>query len=128
MINLVVVHYSDGEILKGTTGNFFPNKESFHLQEQNGGEMKQINIQDLKAVFFVKSFEGNPGYREKSDQERAGFGRKIRIHFRDGEVQHGYTQGYAPNRAGFLVFPCDPDSNNDRIFIITAATDKVQLL
>jgi hypothetical protein len=128
MNNLVVVHYFDGTILKGTTGNFSPNKNVFHLQEQDGGEMKQVNIQDLKAVFFVKSFEGVPDYKEKPDLDRAGFGRKIRIHYRDGEVQNGYTQGYAPNRPGFLVFPCDPDSNNERIFVVTAATEKVQFI
>jgi hypothetical protein len=128
MNNLVVVHYFDGNIIKGTTGNFFPNKNVFHLQEQDAGEMKQVNTQDLKAVFFVKSFEGAPGYKEKIDIDRPGFGRKIRIHYRDGEVQYGYTQGYDPNRSGFLVFPCDPDSNNERIFVVTAATEKVQFI
>lgn len=128
MVNLVVVHYADGKIVKGTTGNFFPNKNVFHLQEQDGGDMRQVNIQDLKAVFFVKSFAGNPGYQEKIDLDRAGFGRKIRVHFKDGEVLYGYTQGYAPDRPGFLVFPCDPDSNNDRIFTVAAATEDVQLV
>ncbi|HXV20155.1 MAG TPA: hypothetical protein VD811_04070 [Desulfuromonadales bacterium] len=128
MNNLVVVHYFDGNIVKGTTGNFFPNKSFFHLQEQNAGEVKQVNTQDLKAVFFVKRFEGDSSYKEKTDMVRAGFGRKIRIHFRDGEVQYGYTQGYDPNRAGFLVFPCDPNSNNERIFVVTAATEKVQFI
>jgi hypothetical protein len=128
MNNLVVVHYFDGKIIKGTTGNFSPNKSVFHLQEQEAGEMKQVNTQDLKAVFFVKRFEGDPSYIEKTDLDRAGFGRKIRIHYRDGEVQYGYTQGYDPSRPGFLIFPCDPNSNNERIFVVTAATEKVQFI
>jgi hypothetical protein len=128
MVNLVVVHYADGIILKGKTGDFFPNKNVFHLQEQNNDEMKPVCMQDLKAVYFVKSFEGNARYNEKNDVMRPGFGKKIRVQFKDGEVQNGYTQGYAPDRPGFLVFPCDPDSNNERIFVISAATDKVQFV
>jgi len=128
MVNLVVVHYADGIILKGKTGDFFPNKNVFHLQEQNNDEMKPVCMQDLKAVYFVKSFEGNARYTEKNDVIRPGFGKKIRVQFKDGEVQNGYTQGYAPDRPGFLVFPCDPDSNNERIFVISAATEKVQFV
>jgi len=128
MMNLVVVHYSDGIIMKGKTGDFFPNKDVFHLQGQLNDEMKQIFIQDLKAVYFVKSFEGNAEYTEKIDVERAGFGKKIRVQFKDGEVQYGYTQGYTPNRPGFLVFPCDPNSNNERIYVIASATVQVQFV
>ena len=35
--------------------------------------------ENLKAVFFVKSFAGNPDYREKQEGERAGFGKKIKV-------------------------------------------------
>lgn len=126
MVNLVVVHFFNGGIMKGKTGDFFPNKNVFHLQENETGEMHQINVPELKAVYFVKSFEGNAKYEEKSDVERVGFGRKIEVRFRDGETQYGYTQGYAPNRPGFFVSPCDPKSNNERMFVVTAATEMVQ--
>lgn len=128
MQNKVVVHMADGTILKGTTADFFPNKETFHLQEESAGETHLIGVASLKAVYFVKSFAGRSDYKEKSDVERSGCGRKIKISFNDGETQFGYTQGYAPNRAGFFVFPADPESNNDRIYVITAATGKVELL
>jgi len=38
MQNKVVVHLVDGKILKGTTADFCPNEEVFHLQvtEQRG--------------------------------------------------------------------------------------------
>jgi len=128
MQNKVVVHTADGTILKGTTADFFPNKETFHLQEVGAGETRNIAVASLKAVYFVKSFAGRPDYQEKSDVERSGCGRKIKISFNDGEIQFGYTQGYAPNRAGFFVFPADVESNNDRIYVITAATGKVEFL
>ena len=128
MINKVVLHYSNGKIKKGETGDFFPNKISFHLKEENSDETQQIDVQNLKAVYFVKNLNGNSSFNEKNNVERSGFGKKIKIVFKDGEVQHGYTQGYSPNRAGFFVSPCDPDSNNLRIFIITEATEKVQFI
>ncbi|MBN2426782.1 MAG: hypothetical protein JXK94_00435 [Deltaproteobacteria bacterium] len=128
MSNQVVVHFLSGDILKGKTEDFFPNKNVFHLREKNSGEMKQINIQDLKAVYFVEKFEGDPQFNESSDKERPGFGRKIKVQFRDGEVQYGYTQGYAPNRPGFFVSPCDQSSNNVRIFVITGATEKAEFV
>ena len=128
MINMVVVHSSDGGITKGKTGDFSPNKSFFHLQEEGTDEMKLINVQDLKAIYFVVSLAGDSTVNDKNDVERAGFGRKIKVQFRDGEVQFGFTQGYTPNRPGFFVSPCDPDSNNERIFVVTAATEKVQFI
>ena len=128
MINRVVIHYSDGKIKKGETGDFFPNKNSFHLKEEGSGEMQQVDIQNLKAVYFVVNLKGDNAFNEKVDVERSGFGRKIKVLFKDGEVQYGYTQGYSPNRSGFFVSPCDPDSNNLRIFVITGATEKVQFI
>lgn len=128
MINKIVIHYSDGKIRKGTTENFFPNKSSFNMLDKDTGENLEIAVKDLKAVFFLKSFEGNPNYRDRTDVERVGLGKKIKVHFKDGEVIIGYTQGFSRERAGFILFSADPDSNNDKAFIVTAATDEVNFV
>lgn len=47
---------------------------------------------------------------------------------KDGETQDGYTQGFSANRPGFFIFPGDPDCNNDRVFVITAATDRINFI
>jgi len=87
-------------------------------------------MQELKAVFFVKTFEGNPGYNKKKEFEadKTVIGRKIRVIFKDGEVLVGTTQGYQPNRPGFFIQIVDPQSNNERCFIISAATQEVSLI
>jgi hypothetical protein len=126
MENKVVLHFAGGKIQKGTTENFFPNKELFHFKDLKTGTSSQINFLSLKAVFFVKNFDGNPAYHEKIDAERVGFGKKIRIVFKDGETLIGYTQGFTPNRPGFIVFPADSNSNNERIFVITKSTSEVK--
>jgi hypothetical protein len=128
MQNTVVVRFADGTLQKGITNDFFPNKEAFHLSEKGTGEVREISFRGLKAVFFVKSFEGNLEYRERTDGERPGFGKKIEVLFRDGETLIGFTQGFAPNRTGFFVFPTDPESNNDRVFVVNAATEEVRFL
>jgi hypothetical protein len=128
MKNTVVVHFPNGTLLKGVTQNFFPNKEKFHVTAMDSGDVLEVPIAELKAVFFVKCFEGDPAYRERTDVERAGFGKKIQVDFNDGETLLGYSHGFTPNRSGFFVFPADPQSNNDRIFVITAATKEVRFL
>ena len=128
MRNMVVVHFPGGSVLKGITNNFFPNKDKFHLTDKDTGEVREVLLSGLKAVFFVKGFDGDPTYRERTDTERTGLGKKIQVDFNDGEVLVGYSQGFTPNRPGFFVFPADPDSNNDRVFVVTAATKAAHFL
>lgn len=128
MQNQIIVRFSNGNILKGTTADLFPNKALFHLKDNDSGALQEIGISNLKAVYFVKSFEGNPDYHEKTDIERVGLGKKIKVHFKDGETLVGYTQGYSPNRDIFIVFPCDPNCNNEKVFVVTKAADVVSFI
>lgn len=128
MQNSVVVQTINGEILKGVTNDFSAQKEFFHLKANDSSEILEIDILDLKAVYFVKTYEGNPDYDDKGDSERAGFGKRVRVLFKDGEEFFGYTQGFSPSRQGFFVFPADADSNNDRVFVVTSATDDVDFI
>lgn len=88
-------------------------------------------LSDLKALFFVKTFAGNPGYDEKKRYEAVENphlrGMKIKVTFFDGEVIRGTTQGYSKDRKGFFLFPVDPQSNNDRIYVMADALQDVQL-
>src|SRR5690242_10303639 len=67
MLNKVVLHFVEGKILKGTTDDFFPNKDSFHLREKEVGVIQEVHLAGVKAVYFVKSFEGSADYRERND-------------------------------------------------------------
>jgi len=48
--------------------------------------------------------------------------------FKDGEVMVGTTYGYRPGRAGFFVVPADADSNIQRCYVLTAATQEVSFI
>jgi len=43
-------------------------------------------------------------------------------------VMIGTTQGYDRNRPGFFVVPVDPASNNERCFVVAAATQEVSFV
>jgi small nuclear ribonucleoprotein (snRNP)-like protein len=128
----VVVRYVDGRVVKGTTQDFFPNKDRFHLLSDTAvpEEPAEVLIRDLKAVFFVKDFGGNPGYNERKEYNNGdkAQGRKVEILFVDGEKLVGSTLGYDPNRLGFFLFPVDPESNNMRVFAVTAAVKSVRYI
>jgi hypothetical protein len=129
----VVVRYAEGKVIKGYTQDFFPNKDRFHLQPQErstGQDTQQILLKDLKAIFFVKDFGGNPAYDERrqfGDGDKPQ-GRKMEILFKDGEKLVGSTLGYEPNRPGFFIQPVDGQSNNMRVFVVQAFVDKVRAL
>ncbi|NIS60518.1 MAG: hypothetical protein GTO13_07430 [Proteobacteria bacterium] len=129
--NKVVVRFRDGRLIKGFTHDFNPTKEVFHVTAtDDGGKTIEISTALLKAIFFVKSFEGNKNHRSTDDFSVESLknvpGLKVKIAFSDGEVMYGSTHGYAPERKGFFIFPADRDSNNDRVFVIVASTDKVE--
>jgi hypothetical protein len=126
----VVARFSDGKVLKGTTQDFFPNRPSFHLIPAQGGDGVEIRCKQLKALFFVKTFEGDAKRKDirgfVTAPAETAQGKKIAVRFRDGEVLCGYSLSYTPDREGFFVFPADGGSNNLRAYVVTAATTEVK--
>jgi hypothetical protein len=126
----IVTRYADGNVLKGYTHDFFPNKSVFHLKSIFGGKVVEVHLKDLKGVFFVRDFIGNPSHNEVKHFTEAQnpAGRKVEVTFKDGEILVGSTMGYDQKRLGFFLFPPDPRSNNLKIFVISAAVSKVRYL
>ena len=129
--NKVVVRFRDGTMVKGYTYDFNPHKVVFHVTEtQYAKEVIEVSNSLLKAVFFVKTFEGNKDHRSSDDFSLDSLknipGLKVKVTFFDGEVMYGSTNGYAPERKGFFVFPADEESNNERVFIIRESTVTVE--
>jgi hypothetical protein len=121
-------------MVKGSTSDFVPAKEFFHVAAADapvGTKPTLVHVKDLKAIFFVKDFAGQPDYTPTNEfqGDRAPAGRKIKVVFADGEVIVGTTQGYQPGRAGFFMVPADTAANNiERCYVVTSATSEVALL
>jgi len=91
---------------------------------------KEIRVSDLKAIFFVKSFAGNPNYKERKRfvEGDVAQGRKAEVVFLDGEILQGSVLGYNPKDSGFFLFPSDPKSNNRKVFVLQSAVKKFRYL
>lgn len=125
-----VAHFSDHKILKGTTQDFSPLRPLFHIQPSDGSPPVEIRTKKLKALFVVKTFEGNQSRRDVAGfitgPSETAHGKKIAVHFKDGELLCGYTLSFTPDREGFFLFPADNDSNNLRVYVVMAAAREVR--
>jgi len=133
-IHKVVIRFQDGRLMKGATADFVPTKGLLHLSPAGAppsAKPVEVQLSEVKALFFVHDFAGKP--RPQKDPAELpppppGAGRGIRVMFRDGEILVGTTHGYQPGRLGFFVVPADPESNNERCFVIASAALQVTLL
>jgi hypothetical protein len=124
MAQQVVARYQDGRVLKGISMDIDPARPIFHVRLP-GSPAVEVDMAELKALFFVRSLEGNPSYNEDPTPNPAdprGRGSTfVRIRFKDGEVLVGMTLTYPPTRNYFFVTPVDPKSNNIRALVNRAA-------
>ena len=134
MSNKIVVKFKDGNIIKGWSTDFGPDKEIFHLhpQEEYGKDILEVNISSLKAVFFVKDFQGNKDYKKVRtfdvELKITPSQRKLIVIFKDGENLYGTSHGDGRYKVGFFVYPVDPKDNSDRIFVVRSAVESIRLM
>jgi hypothetical protein len=129
----VVARFTDGRTLKGTTSDFFPTKNCFHVSVATappGAQPVEVRTKHLKALFFVKDLEGNPEHTERKDFDPSllPVGHRMRVECDDGEVLVGTTHGYQAGRQGFFLRPADVASNNERCFVVLAGVKEACFL
>ena len=127
----VVARLINGQVIKGFTTDFFPKKPTFHVGSDPSDKGVEVAITDLKALFFVKDFEGNPNRQRKQHFEDGKIyqGRKAQVTFADGEKMAGTVLSYDKERPGFFMVPVDEDEgNNTKAFIGSAAVAEVEFL
>jgi hypothetical protein len=125
----IIARRLDGTVLKGHTRNFDPGRSAFTLMIADAPEGERevtIRLDQLKAVFFVKDFEGNPEYNEKKEFFDPLVGRRLQVTFTDGETLFGTSLSYDAAREGFFLFPVDRFSNNDKVFVVAAAVAHIK--
>jgi hypothetical protein len=123
----VVARYLDGRLVKGYTFDFGPTQARFHVFAQPSpvGPSTLVLVRDLKALFFVRDFDGDPARREGQQPAPGDAGRHVEVRFRDGEVMVGTLEGVSTDGPGFFLVPADPGSNNLRVYVVTTATRAV---
>ena len=137
-----VVRFNDGSLLKGYVKDFSPYSREITLEEAKTGEIRKLMTDNVKAVFFVKSFEGDIDYREKKSYGmRKPTGKRAFVKFKDGECFVGFLDGKVPwekgffltrkaraKRKGFFLLPADEDANNIKVFVISTSVDDVTIV
>ena len=128
----VVVRKLDRGLTKGfvdSTSYLGPN--GIRMLDREGRALT-IPLQEIKGVFFVKDFEGNPHRSErKLFQSRPRLaGLWVRMTFKDKEVLEGLLPSNLVELSpeGFLVTPADLYSNNLRIFVPRTALSEMTVL
>ena len=139
----VVAHDQQGKLIKG----FFQAADvssPSELPEQSGriparvmltteeGKKIRVNLDDMKALFFVKSFEGRKEYSEikffESNPTHEGIW--ARLTFEDGESLEGVIRNSLQflNEPAFFLKPPDPQSNNQLIYVVKSALKDFRVL
>ncbi len=143
-IDRVVIRYLDGKVLKGLARGFSIDADEFLLEEAVTGNELRVPLGELKAVFFVRSLEGDPAHRERklfgARKDAGQLGKKIYIKFKDGENIYGFYRGDIPwkqgyfvtephsSARGFFVAPTDSESNNIRIFVVGTSIKDITVI
>lgn len=129
MSQMVVARYQDGRVVKGTSMDVDPNRAQFHVRSADCGAV-QVDMNELKALFFVRSFEGNAARDEVLDpienDPRSRGAKLVTLVFADGEKIVGMTIAYPPRKQFFFVNPVDPASNNIRILVNRNAVTEIE--
>ncbi|MCC6317982.1 MAG: hypothetical protein IT361_09850 [Gemmatimonadaceae bacterium] len=120
MVNSIVARYADGRIVKGTSLDVAQDRPTCHVRTATG-DMVEVELKDLKALFFVKSLDGDRTHQEGTTVDpadpRLRGARLVEVTFHDGERVVGLALRYPPNKPYFFLTPADSVSNNLRILV-----------
>jgi uncharacterized protein DUF6982 len=127
----IVVRYREGRLMKGFTHDFHPSRMQFSLWPSLGAapsERVHVPTSQLKAVFFVRDFEGNAAYTDQRTFHGPVEGRRLEVTFVDDEVLLGSTLNYRSDGLGFFLSPADTRGNNLRVFVVSGAIRHMRFL
>jgi len=131
----IVAHLRTGKLMKGYADLPLPTDTAGVLAAVPMSLPKQVSIEtldtakkhsvalsSLKALFFVKSFEGNSQYAEIKffNVEPKIEGLWVHLTFTDNEKTEGIVHNSLSflTEAGFLMKPPDPNSNNQAVYVL----------
>jgi hypothetical protein len=106
--------------------------DSIRLKNLESGEMEDVSTKDAKAVFFVKTFDGDLRHRALHFHEHAPTvpGLWVRVYFYDGEMIEGIisnTKDFVLE-TGFFLRPTDPNGNNRLVYVLKAGLKDFHVL
>jgi hypothetical protein len=110
----VVLRYLDGQVVRAYAPLFEEGSDPVPAADISGAPLF-VPLSQLKAVFFVRTFTGNPDYDPPRTSESAparGSGRTVLLQFGDGERVAGEVHEKSDLAKGFYLTVLDPEDNN----------------
>jgi hypothetical protein len=106
--------------------------DSIRLKLLDTGLVEDVSTKDAKAVFFVKTFDGDLRHRALHFHEHAPLvqGLWVRVYFYDGEMIEGIisnTKDFVLE-TGFFLRPTDPNGNNRLVYVLKAGLKDFHVL
>ena len=125
----IVLRMRDGSMEKCTIYSHFSAAYRKLKVLDTGANLKSVDLHDVKAIFFVREHEGNPGYRPYKDfsEDSPKAGKVVKVTFSDGEVLTGRVLNLAEGSSGFFLFPPDPLDNNLKVFVVRGPGTVVEI-
>jgi hypothetical protein len=131
----IVAHLRDGKLVKGYADLPLPTDaagvvgtvpvslpKQLHIEATESGKKHSVSLTSLKALFFVKSFQGNSQYAEIKffNGEPKVEGLWVHLTFHDNEKIEGIVHNSLAflTEPGFLMKPPDPNSNNQAVYVL----------
>ena len=95
---------------------------SIRLRLVDSETIEDVPTKNAKAIFFVKTFDGDLRHRALHFHENAPIvpGLWVRVSFHDGEVIEGIISNGRDFvlEHGFFMMPTDPNGNNHLIYVL----------
>ncbi len=127
----VVIHTRDHKIHRGFSKKEFIGKNVKILDES--GNESTFPLKDLKAIFFVKEFNGDPAYDEvlflKKEKPRPWLW--VHVEFEDGEMIEGKirnSEEIINSSDGFFVWISDEYANSESVYIVKNSIHKFKIM
>ena len=114
----VVLRFLDGTVRPGYAPLFEEGIETIYASDLSGFPIA-VPTCELKAVFFVRTFSGNPAYDQKDSPGSPVLLSEniVKLHFTDGERMRGDVGPDTDLTKAFYITVLDPDDNNVMIYV-----------
>jgi len=136
--DMLVIQFGDRTVKGYTDIGQWPSAHTHDLGDKRpwfrrigGSAPEDIPLEGVKAIFFVKSFEGKwHDDLRFHDHLPAPDCLWVRVTFNDGEIVEGLIANDENFviRAGFYMAPIDPEGNNWLIYVLKNKLKELQVL
>jgi len=128
----VVIQTRDKKIYRGFSKSEFISESNVKIIDAKG-DQREMPLESLKAVFFVRDFDGNPEYdvvRFLNPNTKNPRWIIAEVHFKDGEVVEGRVRNNFEflNDPGFYLWPSDEIGNTELMYLVKEAVKGFRII